>query len=168
MVVGEGSGWKKPKQDDEVRLNLKVTDKDGSAVTEKKDFEYVLGSNVLGALSKAVDKALVEMSKGEEVQLLCTAEYAYGSGMDAKGNATATLELTQVYETLDVSLAKNKSLMKKQVIEGEGWEKPKDCAKVTLKVEAATDGTSTLPGFTPKTLEFISGDGETCDAIECA
>lgn len=38
-----------------------------------------------------------------------------------------------------------------------------------MKVEAATDGKSqTLPGFLPKTLEFVAGDGCCCDALECA
>merc|ERR1711907_857666 len=58
--------------------------------------------------------------------------------------------------------------MKKQVVEGEGWDKPKDCTKVKLKVDAATDGSKALPGFSPKTLEFTAGNGEVCDAIECA
>lgn len=35
-------------------------------------------------------------------------------------------------------------------------------------MEAATDGKSTLPGFLPKTLEFVAGDGCCCDALECA
>ena len=39
--------------------------------------------------------------------------------------------------------------------------------QVVLKVEAATDGSSTLPGFVPKTLEFVAGDGDVCDALEC-
>ena len=41
--------------------------------------------------------------------------------------------------------------------------------QVFLKVEAATDGKSqSLPGFLPKTLEFVAGDGCCCDALECA
>lgn len=165
--IKEGTGWKKPKNGDEVRLSLKVVDKGGKTVEEKADLEYVLGSGVLGSLSKAVDKVLSEMQKGEEVQLECTPEYAYGSNSEDKGDATVTLVLHQVYEMLDVSFAKDKSLMKKQIVEGEGWDKPKDLTKVKLKVEDATDGNKTLTGFAPKLLEFTAGNGEVCDAIEC-
>jgi len=42
-------------------------------------------------------------------------------------------------------------------------------SKVFLKVEAATDeGKKPLPGFVSKTLEFTAGDGQICDALECA
>ena len=37
-----------------------------------------------------------------------------------------------------------------------------------MKVEGATDGSKPLPGFVPKTLEFVAGDGFVCDALECA
>merc|ERR1719421_998448 len=65
-TLTEGSGWKKPKSDDEVKLSMKVTKKDGTVLEEKSGVEYMLGSGVFGPLSKAVDKALSEMKKGEE------------------------------------------------------------------------------------------------------
>lgn len=40
--------------------------------------------------------------------------------------------------------------------------------QVFVKVEGATDGSKPLPGFVPKTLEFVAGDGFVCDALECA
>jgi len=60
--------------------------------------------------------------------------------------------------------------MKKQIKEGRDWDTPKDASKVKLVVEAITDGHgATLAGFTaPFTLECTSGDGDVCDAIECA
>jgi len=45
---------------------------------------------------------------------------------------------------------------------------PKDCSKVQLSVQSATDGSSALPGFAAKVLEFTAGNGEVCDAIEFA
>jgi len=70
------------------------------------------------------------------------------------------------YETRDCSFAKDKSLMKKQVGEGEGYDMPKDASNVKLKVDAATDGSSALAGFVATTLEFTSGNGQVCDALE--
>jgi len=166
VEMQEGSGWKNPKDGDEVKLTLKAAAKDGTAIEEKLGLEYVLGSGALGPLSKAADKALQGMKKGEVAQLTCTEEYAYGS--EKPGGATVTLTLEQMYETKDISFGKDKSLMKKAVVEGEGWDTAKDTAKVTLKVEAATDGASALPGFGAQVLEFVVGNGEVCDALEFA
>merc|ERR1719436_630032 len=126
--------------------------------------EYVLGSDVLGPLKKACDKAIIGMKKGEEAELKCSKEYAYPD----KGAATITLTLHELYETKDVSFSKDGSLMKKQVQEGEGYDTPKECAKVKLSVEAATDGSSPLAGFHAKVLEFTAGNGEVCDGLESA
>jgi len=163
-VVTEGSGWKSPKDGDEVVISLKAVSSD-AVVEEKASLEYVLGSDVLGPLAKACDKALTEMKKGEEVKLKCTKDYAYA---DKPDGATITLKLEELYETKDVSFNKDKSVMKKQVKQGEGYETPKDSAKVKLSVEAATNGTSPLAGFSTKVLEFAMGNGDVCDALECA
>merc|ERR1712032_940375 len=37
--VKEGSGWKKPKEHDEVKLSMKVTSDDGSVIEEKEECE---------------------------------------------------------------------------------------------------------------------------------
>jgi FK506-binding protein 4/5 len=162
----EGEGWKKPQKDSEVLMSMKVEAPDGSLIEEKSDFEYVIGSEALGSLGKACDKALMEMKKGEEASLKCTKEYALGD--KTPDGATVSLTLKQVYDTSDVSFAKDKTVMKKQVGEGEGYDKPKDGSSVKLAVTAATDGSAALPSFTPKTLEFTAGNGEVCDALECA
>jgi FKBP-type peptidyl-prolyl cis-trans isomerase len=163
--IKEGTGWKKPKEGDEIMMSLKATEKDGETVIdEKKAFEYVIGSGVLGQISKACDKALTNMKKGEEAKLTCTKDYAYGD--DKPDGAVITLSLDQIYETRDCSFAKDKSLMKKQVGEGEGYDMPKDASTVKLKVDAATDGASALAGFVATTLEFTAGNGQVCDALE--
>merc|ERR1740121_1442294 len=162
----EGEGWKKPQEDSEVLIYMKVEAPDGSLIEEKSDFEYVIGSEALGSLGKACDKALMEMKKGEEASLKCTKEYALGD--KTPDGATVTLELKEIYDISDVSFLREITIMKKQVGEGEGYDKPKDTASVKLSVTAATDGSDPLPGFTPKTLEFTAGNGEVCDALEFA
>merc|ERR1719221_1025344 len=165
--IKEGSGWKNPKDSDEVKLSMKVTNDAGDVVEEKEDCEYVLGSGAFGPLSKAMDKALQGMKKGEQALLTCTQDYAYGA--EKPGGAKIDLTLQQLYETKDVSFAKDKSIMKKTIHEGDGWETAEDATKVTLNVTAATDGEkAALPGFTAKILEFVLGNGEVCDSLECA
>lgn len=163
--VKEGTGWKKPKEGDEIMLTLKAIEKDGETlIEEKKNFEYIIGSGVLGKISTACDKALTSMKKGEEAKLTCTKDYAYGE--DKPDGAIINISLDEIYETRDCSFAKDKSLMKKQVGEGEGYDMPKDASTVKLKVDAATDGSAALPGFAATTLEFTTGNGQVCDALE--
>jgi FK506-binding protein 4/5 len=163
----EGSGWKSPKDGDEVQLSLKIVAADGSVVEERSSFEYRTGSGDLGPVSKACDKVLSGMKKGEEASLKCSKDYC--DGEKHPEGVTVELTLSEIYETRDVSFGKDATVMKKQVQEGQGFESPKDSAKVTLSVEAATDGSGkALPGFQAKTLEFSAGNGEVCDALECA
>lgn len=42
---------------------------------DKGTFDYTLGSKGLGKLSKAVEKALSGMKKGEECSLTCSKDY---------------------------------------------------------------------------------------------
>lgn len=162
----EGSGWKNPKDGDEVLMSLKATAADGTVIEERASFEYCLGSSTLGSVAKACDKALKGMKKGEEAELKCTKDYAYGDAHP--DGATLTLSLIEMYETKDVSFSKDKTVMKKSVKEGEGWETPKDSGKLKLSIETATDGSAPLPSFKAQVLEFTLGNGEVCDALECA
>merc|ERR1712048_744389 len=70
----------------------------------------------------------------------------------------------------DVSFGKDKTIMKKKIVEGEGYDNPKDSANVTVKVYSATDDAGVqLPGSAlPVKLEFVLGNGKVSDVIECA
>jgi len=163
-LLTEGTGYKSPKAGDEVLISVTVTKEDGTVTLSKQDCEYVLGSGTLGVCQSACDKALAGMKHGEESSITCSKEYADG----LEGGATVQITLKEMFRTDDVSPHKDKTLMKKQVKDGEGYNKPKDGAKVKLSVETATDGSTAIPGFTAKVLEFIAGNGEVCDALEFA
>merc|ERR1719188_2132685 len=165
-IISEGSGWKSPKAGDEVLVSIKTATLKGTAIEERSNTEYVVASDSFGPLAKAVDKALMGMKKGEKSELKCSKDYAYGE--KHPDGAILTLTLYEIFETKDISLHKDRSVMKKQIQEGEGWDTAKYCAKVTMVVEAATDGTSAIDGFQPGCLEFVAGNGEVCDALECA
>lgn len=167
----EGSGWRHAKVGDEVMIDLKATAQDGTAIEERQGFEYVLGSEALGPLGRAVDRALARMKRGEQASLRCSKDYAYGEKHPE--GATLLLTLAEIYESKDVSFTKDASVMKKQIREPDSNddgtnESPNDGATVKLEVSAATDGSVPLPGFTAQTLEFTLGSGEVCDALECA
>eukprot|EP00927_Polykrikos_kofoidii_P067310 TRINITY_DN6280_c0_g2_i2.p1 TRINITY_DN6280_c0_g2~~TRINITY_DN6280_c0_g2_i2.p1 ORF type:complete len:585 (-),score=145.54 TRINITY_DN6280_c0_g2_i2:154-1908(-) len=165
-VLKDGEGWKKPKEGDEIKIAITVETLDGTVVDEKQNFEYTVGSGALGSVGKACDKALLGMKRREQSSLKCSKDYVSDERLQTGALLTITLE--EMYEIADVSFAKDKSVMKKQIQEGSGYDKPKDGAKVKLFVGSATDGSVPIPGFTSKTLEFTAGNGEVCDALECA
>ena len=46
-----------------------------------------------------------------------------------------------------------------RIQEGSGFEKPKECSQVVMKLSATS--------LEERTLSFVLGDGEVCDAVEC-
>merc|ERR1719162_166709 len=76
----EGSGWKSPKDGDEVLMSFKTQAADGSILEERSDFEYTIGSGGLGSIAKACDKALIGMKRGEAASLTCSKDYADADG----------------------------------------------------------------------------------------
>lgn len=172
-TLTDGSGWKKPKSGEEVKVSFKAL-KEGPCKYDCMEKDYVLGTNVFGPFAAALDKALEDMKKGEEIELKCTSEYVQTLRDQDKdgvpeGADSLCVTLHEIYEVNDVSHGKDKSIMKKQVKEGEGYEKPKESNKVELQILSAVDGDgNSLPGFSPATLGFNAGDGEVCDALEFA
>lgn len=171
--VTEGSGWKKPKAGDEVQISFKANAETASKV-DCSTKDYIVGTDSFGPFQEMVTKALEDMKKGEKCELKCTSEYvAKLKEKDAasvpEGTETVTLELHEIYEVSDVSFGKDKTLMKKQIKEGDGYDKPKDGNKIILKAISAVDGAGVaIPGFSEKTLEFVLGNGDVCDALEFA
>jgi len=171
--VTEGNGWKKPKKGDEVQVSFKAhPDADSKCDCSTKD--YVIGTEIFGPFQEMVDKALVDMKKGEKCELKCTSEYVAGlKEKDAtsvpEGTETVILELHEIYEVSDVSFGKDKTLMKKQIKEGDGYENPKEGNKITLQATSAVDGAGqAIASFSASTLEFVLGNGDVCDALEFA
>eukprot|EP00746_Dinoflagellata_sp_MGD_P085706 gnl/MRDRNA2_/MRDRNA2_33912_c0_seq1.p1 gnl/MRDRNA2_/MRDRNA2_33912_c0~~gnl/MRDRNA2_/MRDRNA2_33912_c0_seq1.p1 ORF type:complete len:561 (+),score=158.97 gnl/MRDRNA2_/MRDRNA2_33912_c0_seq1:75-1757(+) len=164
IEVEEGTGWKKPKEDDEILVSYKVSTDSGVVKDEKQDLAYLLGTQAAGPLSKAMDKALLTMTRGEACKLTCKSRYLYDDGEDG----VVDLTLHEIFETKDVSWAKDESVMKKRVKEGEGKDTPRDSAKVKITLQDVTAaGTSVLKDG-QRTLEFVLGNGEYCDIFECA
>lgn len=167
-TLTEGSGWKKPRDDDEVLISFRSAKEDGSLVEDRGSVEYTVGkTHWQEHLDQVVSKALKDMKKGEKASLKCAGDAAYGpSGAQ---DVTLELSLDEVYETSDVSLQKDKSVMKKQVKEGDGWDKAKDGSMCTLRVTSVlVEGREVLVEGRPMTVELVCGNGEVCDAMEGA
>jgi len=171
----DGVGFRHPKEGDDVQLSLKVSTSDGGVtIDERADVRYTLcsasgaSSEPLGVLGRTVEKALCGMKRGEKASLSCKSAYAYGALRPE--DVSLELSLGWIYELRDVSLAKDGSLLKKPISDGESWETPSEASKVEITVETVTDAAGVaIPGFSgPLALEFAVGNGEVCDALECA
>lgn len=159
-LIEEGTGFDKPKKRGEVRIALKVTAADGTVTKDGPDCDYTIGSGEHGPLSKVLDKAILGMRGGEKCSLKCAAASAYG-------DVSIDLALEELYDVVDVSIMKDRSVLKKKLKDGEGYERAEDMGRVTLRVESVVaDGVSQLDQ--PKDFTFIVGSGEYCDALECA
>jgi len=163
----EGSGWENPKKGEEVLCNLRVLGKDGEVIQEKLGWEVIIGSVDLESESftKVVEKVLGDMKLNEKCTLQVSEDYIF----KGKGEVTIELYLEAMYEISDVSHLSDGTVMKKKVFSTDGeYSKPQDDVKVTLIVQAVTDGTSPVPGFSgPKEISFVTGSGEACDTIDC-
>jgi len=131
-VITEGSGWEKPKNLYEVKVNLKA--KHGETVFDSNEDEgcprtYVVGS---GLPCKGVDALFKDMKKGEKSTAVVEASLAFGSdGIPEKSvppdaQVTYEIELVEWLKIEDISKLKDKGIMLKTVVEGPEWDKPKD------------------------------------------
>ncbi|CAK0832627.1 unnamed protein product, partial [Prorocentrum cordatum] len=164
-VLAEGTGWAKPKFGDEVLTDVRATAAAGGPAKDWAGLEYRLGFSALGPLGRACDAALKGMKKGEEALLRCTKDY---SCEDWSDGVEVTIKLQEIFETRDVSFRKDGAVLKKRTREGEGHSTPTEASKVTLSVDDARQADALVPGFASQVLEFTLGNGEVCDALECA
>lgn len=75
------------------------------------------------------------------------------------------IELLQIMTTEDVSLEKNKTVLKKVTKEGESYEKPTEGREVTVTIEAH-DGCSGAVLLEEQKLVFLAASGKFCSALE--
>ncbi|CAK0819459.1 unnamed protein product [Prorocentrum cordatum] len=112
-LIEEGTGFDKPKKRGEVRISFKVTAADGTVTKEGSGCDYAIGSGEYGPLSKVVDKAILGMRSGEKCCLKCAEDSAYGG-------VSIELALEELYDVVDVSVMKDRSVLKKKLKDRRG------------------------------------------------
>lgn len=143
-VLEDGTG-KKPSNKSKVTVSYKGTLADGSVFDSSDDFEFTIG---MGQVIKGWDQGVATMRVGERAILRCLPEYAYGARghpPTIPANATLNFEvgLKAWSKSEDVSLEKDKSVMKDIQEEGRNWERPDYEAEVTLNVTVFTGSEET-------------------------
>lgn len=134
-VLVEGTG-KKPANKSKVNVSYKGTLESGKVFDSSDDFDFTIG---LGQVIKGWDQGVATMRVGERAMLRCLPEYAYGangSPPTIPPNATLNFEvgLKSWSKSEDVSLEKDKSVMKDTLEDGRNWERPEYEAAVTFDV----------------------------------
>eukprot|EP00271_Cylindrocystis_brebissonii_P015505 TRINITY_DN38413_c0_g1_i1.p1 TRINITY_DN38413_c0_g1~~TRINITY_DN38413_c0_g1_i1.p1 ORF type:complete len:597 (-),score=203.22 TRINITY_DN38413_c0_g1_i1:734-2524(-) len=148
-VIHEGKKWEHPKDKDEVTVKVvgKLQNGEVFAKSPEEGTEFVLSS---GFLCAAVPKALKTMYKEQKVELIVKPEYAFGpAGRPAEDGLAAVPPSETVKIDLELvswksveKVTDDEGVMKKVLVEGEGYEKPNDGAKVTGRyVARLQDGT---------------------------
>lgn len=180
--------WK-PDTQWEVVFDYKLTLPDGTVVEDRSNFHYTVDSGtaeadglLVGEVAGrcTIDAALRVMNRTTVVQVTCNPVYAFGS----KGNAALDipshaevimeLELKDLRKTEDVCQVAGwgEGLVRKAVMkEGQGHLKPdKHDQQCTLRLRKVTAGrnSTVTEVLGEQTLEFTTGCGEVCDALECS
>ena len=88
-----------------------------------------------GSVIKGWDIGVATMKKGEVCLLTCTSDYAYGAaGSPPKIPADATLVFeVELFYWKDLDITNDGGVIKKILTQGEGYNNPKDEAKVSGK-----------------------------------
>lgn len=152
IISTAGTGWEKPSQGAEVTVHYTGTLEDGSVFDSSRErdspFVFKLGE---GAVIKGWDAGVKTMKKGERATLRCSPEYAYGeSGSPPKIPPNATLnfdvELLSWTEWKDVSAnyKKDQTVMKKELVKGEGYDTPDFDTQVTVSWKLTVEGSETV------------------------
>ncbi|CAN4090806.1 unnamed protein product [Withania somnifera] len=169
-LLKEGEGWENPNKGDEVEVHYVGTLLDGTQFDSSRDrgtpFKFKLGE---GQVIKGWDEGIKTMKKGEKALFTIPPEMAYGesgSPPTIPPNATLQFEVELLSWMSVKDICKDGGIFKKILVEGEGWQNPKDLDEVFVKYEARLeDGTlvSKSDG-----VEFTVKDGYFCSALSKA
>lgn len=160
-----GEGEEHPPKGSEVSVHYVGTLTTGEKFDSSRDrnvpFTFKLGQ---GNVIRGWDIGVATMKKGEVALLTCKPEYAYGERAQGSIPANSTLifevELLSWEDKKDVSSAKDKSVMKKDLVAGEGWETPSDEAKVTVDYDIFEDFACSKKVLSKENFTFVVGDEE--------
>jgi len=159
-----------------LRYKLILADS-GVALKDMDALEHTVGAPLPAVgrglvCARLLDAAIVSMRRGERALLQCTAEVAFGElapwpeGVSPDDRIACELELQEFLETTDVSFEKDGTVMKRSLRARDAWTKCRDGGTCTLRVLSVKVGDAVL--VEDRTLEFVLGNGEVCDALECA
>jgi hypothetical protein len=186
VITEEGSGFKLPKLGDRVRLGYAVALPDGSVLDMCSDFERTLGHAVpvpgdTGLVTPdALDSALIQMKRGQVASVTCAISRVFPEDCHVVAEHGTEVEvvcevkLFEIFSSKDCSFKRGSGVVLKEVVkEGIGaWcHNPTDEGYCELRIEESRADGCMLPSRQhrfPFTVKVTPGNGELCDALECA
>jgi len=184
VTVEDGSGHRKPQLGGTVKLRYAVVlERDATLLDAKHDFEYVVGSESQGTgevCSQLLDGMLLQMRRGQVASVTHPLKDLFPSNAPvlARGPeevGVCEVSLLEIYVTKDCSFKNSTGQVIKEVIKdgvGPWCNNPSDEGMAVLRIEKITtsEGRCLFPeaGASPTEMCVNVGDGQVCDALECA
>lgn len=175
-ILAEGEKWENPKDRDEVFVKYEARLEDGTLVTKSDGVEFTVKE---GHFCPAVSKAIKTMKKNEKALLTVKPQYGFGGqGRPASRgeaavppNAMLQIDLQLVSWKTVTEIGNDKTILKKILQEGEGYDRPKDCSTVKVKlIGKLDDGTMFVKkghdGEEP--FEFKTDEDQVIDGLDKA
>lgn len=173
-----GEGWERPSKLAEVNLTVTVTEMSADGKTRGKVLHsgkesFSLGS---GEVLAVWDKVVLDMKQGSRVTLICKPPHTSGPRV---GYIPASVQCVEYDLTLNSWLKvedifSDGTLVKKVLVEGEGWERPKEGSTVTVDLQYSVFDMATRhprdgePFLKTEGLEMTLGDGLVVDGLDRA
>ncbi|XP_062219058.1 70 kDa peptidyl-prolyl isomerase-like isoform X2 [Phragmites australis] len=146
-ILAEGEKWDNPRDRDEVFVKYEARLEDGTVISKSDGVEFTVKD---GHFCPAISKAVKTMKKNEKVLLTVKPQYGFGEeGRPASGDEAAVPPNTTLHIDLQVvswktvtEIGNDKKIIKKILQEGEGYDRPNECAIVRVKLTGKLeDGT---------------------------
>lgn len=188
-----GSGYHRPKAGDIVQLGYAVAMEDGSIIDlcpdltirlPDKEGEHPMDSKDRGfgrVTAESLSKAAMQMKRGQVASMRCTLGDLFPTGAPAikthgaDAEAVFEVRLCETFRSQDVSFKKGTGEVIKEVTRegvGEWCDNPTDAGYAELQITEVRNsaGVCLFPkkGGSAITVQVTPGDGEVCDALECA
>ncbi|KAI3932960.1 hypothetical protein MKW98_029193 [Papaver atlanticum] len=147
-IVKDGEGWATPKVADEVLVKYEARFEDQTLISKSEEgVEFYVCD---GYLCPAIAKAVTTMRKGEKAELSVKFSYgikqvgkdAFGSGFGVQSNQNMIIDLELISWKSVINVAEDKTIIKKILREGEGFDHPNEGSVVKVKYTCeCEDGT---------------------------
>ncbi|XP_021852701.2 peptidyl-prolyl cis-trans isomerase FKBP65 isoform X2 [Spinacia oleracea] len=169
-ILRLGNTWPTPFPGDEVEIHYSGHVENGSSLGSSHDkgapFKFKLGQ---GEVIKGLDEGVVTMKKGERAIFKIPPQLAYGEvGFPPVilPHSTVIFDVEMISWSTIRDITGDGGVLKKIIVEGEGWATPKDIDEVSVKYEAKLENGTIVSES--EGLEFHVGNGKLCPAIHKA
>ncbi|KAL9240032.1 hypothetical protein vseg_014295 [Gypsophila vaccaria] len=171
-VLRRGTSWQTPSHGDEVEVHYSGHVQGsgcslGSSYDQGTSFKFKLRQ---GEVIEGLDEGIATMKKGEKAIFTIPPNIAYGeAGFPplVPPNSSLIFEVDMISWSTIRDVTGDGGVLKRIIVEGDGWASPKDGDEVSVKYEAKLEDGKLL-SKSEDTVIFHVGDGKLCHAIHNA